>query len=198
VSIRSGYKHKIESCFKWEWNMICLMPCRNPCTLYIHLAFTYSVGPSSLVWSELEPAPPFPPTRVLGMWWSHALNLMCEGALKAYISLERSIFFLNWTHVQYWAVYPQIQKSFDEIGLCAQKIDKILGSKLATQLGGPMWSIERKKMPLIWPLETCCISISFLKLEMTILVIHKCKQDERISHPIQWAWWGYSLVQPSL
>ena len=35
------------------------MPCRNPCRLYIHLAFTYSVGPSSIAWSELGPAPPF-------------------------------------------------------------------------------------------------------------------------------------------
>ena len=33
--------------------MIHLMPCRNPCRLYIHLAFTYSVGPPSVVWSEL-------------------------------------------------------------------------------------------------------------------------------------------------
>jgi hypothetical protein len=32
---------------------------------YIHLAFTYSVGPSSVVGSELGPAPPFPPMRVL-------------------------------------------------------------------------------------------------------------------------------------
>jgi hypothetical protein len=26
-----------------------LMSCRNPCRLYIHLAFTYSIGPSSIV-----------------------------------------------------------------------------------------------------------------------------------------------------
>ena len=38
-----------------EWNMIHLMPCR----LYIHLAFTYSVSPSSVVWRELGPTPPF-------------------------------------------------------------------------------------------------------------------------------------------
>ena len=25
------------------------MPCRNPCRLYIHLAFTYSIGPTSIV-----------------------------------------------------------------------------------------------------------------------------------------------------
>ena len=38
---------------------------RNPCRLSIHLAFTYSVGPSSVLWSELGPAPHFPPMRVL-------------------------------------------------------------------------------------------------------------------------------------
>ena len=37
-----------------------LMPCRIPCRLCIHLAFTYSVGPSSVMWSEIGPAPPFP------------------------------------------------------------------------------------------------------------------------------------------
>ena len=37
----------------------------TPCRLYIHLALTYSVGPSSEVWSELGPVPPFPPMRVL-------------------------------------------------------------------------------------------------------------------------------------
>ena len=39
------------------------MPCRNPCGLYIHLAFTYSVGPSNVVWSVIGPAPPFPPNK---------------------------------------------------------------------------------------------------------------------------------------
>ena len=43
--------------------MIHLMPRRNSCRLYIHLAFTCSIGPSSVVWSELRPAPPFPPMR---------------------------------------------------------------------------------------------------------------------------------------
>ena len=54
------------------------MPCRNPCRLYIHLAFAYSVGPSSVVRSELGPAPPFPPTRVLEVFWSRALSLVCK------------------------------------------------------------------------------------------------------------------------
>ena len=39
------------------------MPCRNPCRLNIHLAFTYSVGPSSVVWSKLGPAPPIPTNK---------------------------------------------------------------------------------------------------------------------------------------
>jgi hypothetical protein len=53
----------------------------NPCRLYIHLAFTYSVGPSSIVGSELGLAPSFPPLRVLEVYWSRALSLMCEVAL---------------------------------------------------------------------------------------------------------------------
>ena len=44
------------------------MPCRKPCRFYIHLAFTYFVGPLSIVWSELGPALPFPPMRVLEKW----------------------------------------------------------------------------------------------------------------------------------
>jgi hypothetical protein len=58
------------------------MPCRNPCRLYIHLVFTYSIGPSSIVWSELGPTLPFPAMTMLGVWWSRALNLVCEVALS--------------------------------------------------------------------------------------------------------------------
>ena len=54
-----------------------------PCGLYIHVTFTYSVGPSSIVRSELGPAPPFPPMRVLKVEWSWALSLVCEVALMA-------------------------------------------------------------------------------------------------------------------
>jgi hypothetical protein len=57
------------------------MPCTNLGRLYIHLAFTYSVGPSNVVWSELGPAPPLPPTRVLEAYWSWALSLVCEVTL---------------------------------------------------------------------------------------------------------------------
>ena len=44
---------------KCSWNMVRLMPCRNPCGLYNHLAFTLLVGPSSVVWSELGPGSAF-------------------------------------------------------------------------------------------------------------------------------------------
>ena len=60
------------------------MPCRNPCRLYIHLAFTYSVDPSSVVRSELGPGLSFPPMRVLELSWSQALSLMCEVALRGF------------------------------------------------------------------------------------------------------------------
>ena len=60
------------------WNMT---PHRNPCRLHIHLAFTCSVGPSSVVWSELGPALPFPPMRVLEVQWSQALSPVCEVAM---------------------------------------------------------------------------------------------------------------------
>jgi hypothetical protein len=58
------------------------------CRLYIHLAFTYSVGPSSVVRSELGPTPPSPPMRVLKVPWSHALSLVCEVALRAVLHLQ--------------------------------------------------------------------------------------------------------------
>ena len=62
---------------KWPWNTIHAMPCRNPRRLHIHLAFTHSFGPSSVVWSsELGPAPPFPPMGVLKGQWSRALSLV--------------------------------------------------------------------------------------------------------------------------
>ena len=57
------------------------MPCRSLCRLYIHLAFTYSIGPSSVVWRKLGPAPPFPPMRVHKVYWSWALSLVCEVAI---------------------------------------------------------------------------------------------------------------------
>ena len=82
LSLRSGFWKQS----KWPWNTIHLIPCKNPCTLYIHLAFTYSIGPSSVVWSsELGPSPPSPPMRVLELYWSWALSLMCEVVLRSWI-----------------------------------------------------------------------------------------------------------------
>ena len=53
----------------------------------IHVDFTSilhshicSVGPSSIVWIDLGPAPPFLSMRVLEVSWSRALNLVCEVA----------------------------------------------------------------------------------------------------------------------
>ena len=54
----------------------------GPCRLHIHLAFTYFVGPSSVVWSKLGPGPPFPPMRVLEVHWLWALSLVAEVALR--------------------------------------------------------------------------------------------------------------------
>ena len=53
------------------------MPCRNPCRLYIQLTFTYSVGPSSAMWSELGPAPPFHQWECLKCD-GHGLSTLCE------------------------------------------------------------------------------------------------------------------------
>ena len=57
-------------------HMIHLMPYvgTNLCRLDIHLACTYFVDPSSVVWSELGPVLPSPPMRVLEVWRSGALK----------------------------------------------------------------------------------------------------------------------------
>ena len=67
------------------------MLCRNPCGLYIHLAFSYFVGPSSVVWGESGPVPPFPPMRVLEVKWSQALSLGLDVALD----LQNVMIFLR-------------------------------------------------------------------------------------------------------
>ena len=41
--VRPTSKRWFLKVFQWLWNMIHLIPCRNPCRLYIHLAFTYSL-----------------------------------------------------------------------------------------------------------------------------------------------------------
>ena len=76
--VRSTSKRWFWKYSKWPLNMIHLMPCRNPCKLHIHLAFTYSVGPSRVVWSKLGPTLPFPPMRVVEGQWPQALGLICD------------------------------------------------------------------------------------------------------------------------
>ena len=68
ISCRQSYKHfcffsdrptskrRFLRIIQWSWNTIHLILHRNLCKLYIHLAFTYSVDPSSIVWSDLGPA----------------------------------------------------------------------------------------------------------------------------------------------
>ena len=65
------------------------MPSRNPRRLHIHLhSHTYSVGPPSVVWSDLGAALPLPPMRALVVQWSRALSLVCEVALKPFVTLD--------------------------------------------------------------------------------------------------------------
>ena len=78
---RDGHLKIVQVTIKHDLSM----PCMSPCRLYIHLAFTYLVGPSSVVWSELGPAPPFLPMWVLEVYWSRALSLVCEVALNPII-----------------------------------------------------------------------------------------------------------------
>ena len=54
------------------------------CDVGIHVDFTstHFVGPSSVLWSKLGPAPPFPPMRVLEVQRSQALSFVCEVALS--------------------------------------------------------------------------------------------------------------------
>ena len=87
-----------------------LMPYRNPCSLYIHLAFTYSSGPLSVVWSELGPALPFPPMRVLEVQWSRALSLGWEVVLNithAYMSIH---WIHEYSNYSLWATQQKYSK----------------------------------------------------------------------------------------
>jgi hypothetical protein len=88
------------------------MPCRYPCRLYIHVAFTYSVGPSRTVGSELGPAPPLSPTRVLGVNWSRALSLVCKVALRDK--------FLGWGEMAGLASIPNRRQTHSSLCTMAQ------------------------------------------------------------------------------
>ena len=91
---------------KWPWNMIHLMLCRNPCRLYIYLAFIYSVGPSSVVWNQLGPAPPFSTNESAWsamvtvsqsrVWsgpisWSEVFKVLFYFCMQVYISTNMEI-----------------------------------------------------------------------------------------------------------
>jgi hypothetical protein len=83
----------------FEVTMIHLMPCRNSCRLYIRLAFTCSIGPSSEVWSEL--GPPFPPMRETSeVWWSRALSPVFEVTLILFDHVwEPTWMKIHWTRI---------------------------------------------------------------------------------------------------
>ena len=107
------------------------MLCRNPCGLYVHLAFTYSIGPSSVVWIELGLAMPFPPMRALAVWWSWALNLMCKVALR---HVGPKLDAYSWMVITRVALrrWHRNNMCSDEIGFCAQNKDTILSSIVNT------------------------------------------------------------------
>ena len=71
------------------------MPCKNPCRLYVHLAFTYSIGPSSVVWSELGPAPPFPPMSVWSVMVTGSQFHVWSGLRSRHIFCPKS-FLIHW------------------------------------------------------------------------------------------------------
>jgi hypothetical protein len=67
---------------EWPPNKIHLMKCRSMCRFYIHLAFTCSVGPSNIVWNELEPTPLLQQWECL-KYNGHMLSIcVCEAALS--------------------------------------------------------------------------------------------------------------------
>ena len=126
-------------------NMIHLMPHRNACGLYIHLAFTYSIGPSSVVWSEIRPTPPFPPMRVLEMQWSRPSILCVMWPLLLYTKGQpssRGLLCIHYYHYS-WGVgylwvyvitlssnarrvpleYPQIQLNKEKLAKQGWMID---------------------------------------------------------------------------
>ena len=74
---------------------------------------------------------------------------------------------------------------YDEIGWWAQNILTILGSVVITQLGGPMWSLQKRILTLTS--YNFYISTQTLELEMTVCAIHRtCWSKETISDLIQW------------
>ena len=77
------------------------------CHVRIHVNFISIVHsltllcPSSTMWSELGPTPPFPPTRVLKVQWSRALSLVGDVALM----LMNNVRGQNCSHEVAWTVH---------------------------------------------------------------------------------------------
>jgi hypothetical protein len=56
--------------------LICNMPCRTPCRLFIHENFFGILSLHLLVWSELGWSPPLRPIKALRLQWSQAFSLV--------------------------------------------------------------------------------------------------------------------------
>ena len=95
------------------------MPRRNPCRLYIHLAFTYFVGPSSIVWSKLGPAPPFPPMRVLELQWPWALSLVYEVAVS--VRWGANILLQHILNTLQFSKYMHLYMNMDDLIILAKR-----------------------------------------------------------------------------
>ena len=99
--------------------MIHLMPCRNPCGLYIHLAYTYSVGPSSVVWSELGLALPFHQWECLKCN-GHGLRVSCvkwpsvnvTSTLAVLVHTVMFVGCMQFRMLIFWNIHSKLQWQF--------------------------------------------------------------------------------------
>ena len=75
LPLRGGFRKYV----KWPWNIIHLMSCR----LDIHVAFTCSIAPSSVMWSEVGPTPHFFTNEsTWSAMVSRAPSVVCDVALS--------------------------------------------------------------------------------------------------------------------
>ena len=162
------------------------MPRRNPCRLDIHLAFTYFVGPSRIVWSERGPAPPLPLMRVCEVYWSHALSLVCETALKWLVFFNKAP-AIDWYVVRWGSKSKHDNKDtcWKKIMLNLQRavkitlhwIEKIIGRIYLSNLG-----IDKHALPIFIPTSgDVRFSLWFLQLfhlrfaNATRVLLSSCK-----------------------
>ena len=80
VSQNLHHAHLLETNSDRPCTLIHNLPCRTPCTLFIHKIFFGPLGLHLLGWSELGRSLPFRPMRALTLPWSGAFNLVCEVA----------------------------------------------------------------------------------------------------------------------